>query len=162
MRRIFVRLIVTIGVLAGLHIAPALAGSGPKDVVLYKNPQCDCCERYADYLRKDGFAVKVIPTNELTMISQENGVPPQLQGCHTMLVDGYVVEGHVPLKALHRLLAERPPVKGIALPGMPTGAPGIGGLRWSPLEIYEFKGGQSKLFAEDGGVKMFLTSLWPL
>ena len=160
MRRIFLQLAVTVGLLGVLYAGPAHAGFNPKDAVLYKNPQCDCCERYADYLRKGGFAVKVIPTNDLTMISEKNGVPPQLQGCHTMLVDGYVVEGHVPLHTLHRLLAEQPPVRGIALPGMPRGAPGIGGLRWSPLEVYEFKDGQSKLFAEDGGIETFLTSFW--
>lgn len=160
MRRIVLQLVVAVGMLGGLYAGPALAGSSPKDVVLYKNPACDCCERYADDLRADGFVVKVIPTNDLTMISQEHGVPSQLQGCHTMLIDGYVVEGHVPLPVLHRLLAEHPAVQGIALPGMPRGAPGIGGLRWSPLKIYEFKDGKSHLFAEESGIKMFLTSFW--
>src|SRR5712692_9071540 len=89
---------------------PALAA--PTRATLYKNPQCSCCEGYAAYLRKNGFEVEVKPTNDLTEISQKAGVPEALQGCHTMFVDNYVIDGHVPVNVIRRLLSERPPIAG--------------------------------------------------
>ena len=103
---------------------------------LYKNPQCGCCEGYADYLRENGFEVEVKPTNDLTQISREAGVPENFQGCHTTFIDGYVVDGHVPVNAVRKLLSERPEIAGIALPGMPLGSPGMGGEKTGPFEIY--------------------------
>lgn len=103
---------------------------------LYKNPQCGCCEGYADYLRDNGFEVEVKPTNDLTQISREAGVPENFQGCHTSFIDGYVVDGHVPVNAVRKLLSERPDIAGIALPGMPLGSPGMGGEKTGPFEIY--------------------------
>lgn len=103
---------------------------------LYKNPQCGCCEGYADYLRENGFEVEVKPTNDLTRISREAGVPENFQGCHTTFIDGYVVDGHVPVNAVRKLLSERPEIAGIALPGMPLGSPGMGGEKTGPFEIY--------------------------
>ena len=113
---------------------PALAA--PTRATLYKNPQCTCCEGYAAYLRKNGFEVDVQPTNDLTEISQKAGVPEALQGCHTMFVDGYVVDGHVPVNVIRRLLSERPPIAGITLPGMPEGSPGMTGSKTGPFTIY--------------------------
>jgi hypothetical protein len=72
------------------------AVAAPIKAILYKNPQCTCCEGYAAYLRQNGFEVDVKPTNDLAEISQKAGVPEKYQGCHTMFVDGYVVDGHVP------------------------------------------------------------------
>ena len=108
----------------------------PYSATLYKNPQCGCCEGYADYLRANGFEVEVKPTFDLAEISRNAGVPGNFQGCHTMLIDGYVVDGHVPLDTLNRLLSERPDVAGITLPGMPTGSPGMGGSKTGPFTIY--------------------------
>ena len=68
-------------------------------------------------------------------------MPEKFAGCHTTVVDGYVVEGHVPLTALDRLLAERPPVTGISLPGMPTGSPGMDGVKYAPFRIFSFNDG---------------------
>jgi hypothetical protein len=103
---------------------------------LYKNPQCGCCEGYADYLRENGFEVEVKPTNDLTQISREAGVPEDFQGCHTMFIDGYVVDGHVPVTTVRKLLSERPDIAGVALPGMPLGSPEMGGEKTGPFEIY--------------------------
>ena len=109
---------------------------------LYKNPQCDCCEEYAKYLRGHGFTVKVVPTHDLSLIKkQTGGVPEKLEGCHTTLIDKYVVEGHVPIKTLDKLLTERPSIKGISLPGMPQGSPGMSGYRNGPFTIYEIGSG---------------------
>ena len=99
---------------------PALAV--PIQASLYKNPQCGCCEGYAAYLRQNGFVVDVKPTNDLAQISQKAGVPEALQGCHTMFVSGYVVDGHVPVNVIRKLLAERPAIAGITA-NHPAGAP---------------------------------------
>jgi hypothetical protein len=76
-------------------------------------------------------------------------VPEALEGCHTSLIDGYVVEGHVPAKSLNKLLTERPAIKGISLPGMPLGSPGMSGRKQEPFTMYEVGEGQSKVFATE-------------
>jgi hypothetical protein len=113
---------------------PALAD--PIAATLYKNPQCSCCEGYAAYLRENGFTVDVKPSNDLAQISTEAGVPAEMEGCHTMFVDGYVVDGHVPVGVIRKLLSERPKIAGITLPGMPMGSPGMGGEKSGPFTIY--------------------------
>jgi hypothetical protein len=105
---------------------------------LYKNPQCSCCEQYANYLRRHGYTVKVGATHDLPIIKKQvGGVPQKLEGCHTTLIDKYVVEGHVPVKTLDKLLTERPDIRGISLPGMPEGSPGMTGHKTEPFTIYE-------------------------
>jgi hypothetical protein len=133
--------------LAGvLGAAPAsLAGSG--EAVLYKDPQCGCCEAYADHLRANGFAVTVEAREDLALIKRRQGVPGALEGCHTMLVDGYVVEGHVPVNTLLRLLRERPEIRGISLPGMPAGSPGMSGEKTAPFTIYEIGDDPPQVYA---------------
>ena len=111
---------------------------------LYKNPQCDCCEGHASHLDRNGFDVTVIPTNDLVPINRQHGVPESLDGCHTTLTSGYVVIGHVPAAVVQRLLAEKPDVTGISIPGMPSGVPGMEGPKEGPLKVYAFgKGGQT-------------------
>jgi hypothetical protein len=119
-----------------LTAAPLRAVAAPIRATLYKDPQCGCCEGYAAYLRQNGFAVEVHPTTDLAEISRQAGVPSELQGCHTMFVDGYVVDGHVPVKTIRKLLSERPAIAGITLPGMPTGSPGMTGEKTAPFKIY--------------------------
>jgi hypothetical protein len=126
---------------------PAVADEGNGQATLYKNPQCGCCEGYADYLRENGFEVTVKPTHDLPLLHRQHGVPEELVGCHTTLVDGYVVEGHVPIDAVLRLLSERPPIKGIALPGMPAGSPGMSGEKTAPFTIYEIGEGPTEVYA---------------
>ncbi|MEO3432368.1 DUF411 domain-containing protein [Inquilinus sp. CAU 1745] len=109
-------------------------------MTLYKNPQCGCCEGHAEHLRQNGFDVEVIATHDLPLIKQEHQVPMELAGCHTIEVNGYVIEGHVPADVIKRLLAERPDIEGISLPGMPTGSPGMGGPKTEPFTIYTFGG----------------------
>ena len=106
------------------------------EAVLYKDPQCGCCEEYAAHLRANGRRVRVVPTHDLALIKRRQGVPEDLEGCHTMLVGGYTVEGHVPAGVLDRLLAERPAIRGLSLPGMPLGSPGMGGRKAGPFTIY--------------------------
>src|SRR5918996_3047196 len=112
-------------ILLALVVLLATLGAADADelrtATLYKNPACACCESYADYLRENGFEVAIEATHDLPLIKRQYGVPAPLEGCHTTLVEGYVVEGHVPVDALLRLLTEKPAIKGISLPGMPAG-----------------------------------------
>jgi hypothetical protein len=123
------------------------ARAAPDTVTLYKNPECDCCKGYADYLRQHGFAVTVKPTNELSEISRKAGIPADLEGCHTAFIGDYVVDGHVPVEAIEKLLGERPPIRGITLPGMPDGSPGMYGKKSGLFTIYAIaKDGKSTVF----------------
>ena len=113
---------------------------------IYKNPECICCSAYASYLRDNGFEVTVVDTHDLTMIKRQAGVPSALEGCHTLGVEGYTVEGHVPVGILKRLLSERPQIRGISLPGMPMGSPGMAGPKSEPLTVYELSDGAPKVY----------------
>ncbi len=127
------------------------AFAAPTIVTLYKNPQCTCCEAHAKYLEEQGFKVEVKPAPDLHSINQKAGVPDALEGCHTSFIDSYVVIGHVPADAIRKLLAERPKIVGISIPGMasmPTNLPGMPGTRSKPVAIYEIAtdGSTSKIF----------------
>jgi hypothetical protein len=117
-----------------------VAGEVQPQMTLYKNPQCGCCEGHADYLRQNGFDVKVLATHDLPLIKREHDVPDELAGCHTILTDGYVIEGHISAEIIKRLLNERPAITGISLPGMPMGSPGMLGDKTEPFTIYTFGG----------------------
>ena len=123
---------------------PPLALAAPMRVTLYKNPQCGCCEGHADYLNKNGFLVDIIPTDDLLTMFRQAGVPPLLDGCHIIKMDGYVVIGHVPVDAIQKLLVERPKIIGISIPGMPVGLPGMEGPRSAPIAIYEIAPGAAR------------------
>lgn len=138
---------LAIGGATGVFSSSAQTASGGGAVTLYKNPQCDCCEGYASYLRDNGFAVKVIATNDLTQMGEKHGIAEALQPCHLSLIAGYVVGGHIPFEVIQRLLAEKPQIAGITLPGMPTGTPGMGGRKMGPLTIYEIGKGTPKVYA---------------
>lgn len=128
--------------------APAAAAAAERvDAVMYKNPGCECCDGHAEALRRAGFDVTVVPTQELAAVKARAGVPASLQGCHTILVGGYAVEGHVPVAAVQRLLSERPAVRGIALPGMPAGSPGMGGAKTGPFRVMSFGPQGTRLFS---------------
>lgn len=127
--------------------ATAFADDASREAVLYKNPQCGCCEGYATYLRDNGFTVTVKPTHELGPMSRAAGIPEEFEGCHLTFIDGYVVSGHVPVKTVNRLLSERPDIKGITLPGMPMGSPGMSGIKSEPFTIYEVGPRQTKVYA---------------
>lgn len=141
------RALLPITLLLWAFTASAATAGEPSKVVLYKNPQCGCCQAYAGVLRANGFKVTVRSTDDLLLIKRRYGVPEPLRACHTMLVEGYVVEGHVPIKTLKRLLAERPDIKGISLPGMPQGSPGMTGRKSGPFTIYTLSKGAPKIYA---------------
>lgn len=112
--------------------------SARASVVVYRTPTCGCCKSYEDYLRKHGYAIQSEVLDDLEPVRADNGVPPDAASCHTVLIDGYAVEGHVPVEAIDKLLSERPEVDGIGIPGMPINAPGMGEPGGEPLEIVSF------------------------
>lgn len=120
-----------------------------RQATVYKNPQCGCCNEYIGYLRRHGFKVKTIDTPNISPVKQQYGVPLHLESCHTTLIDGYVIEGHVPVKSIARLLSERPKIKGIALPRMPAGSPGMNGRKTEPFVIYEIADGTPRVYATE-------------
>ena len=136
--------------LSALLIA-AVSAAATENVpaTLYKNPSCTCCDAYANYLRANGFDVAVIEHPNMTLIKQQHGVGEKLKGCHTTIIKDYVVEGHVPLGAIKRLLTEKPAIKGISLPGMAEGSPGMSGTTDGPFEILSIPGkdGPPEVFA---------------
>ena len=102
-------------------------------VTITKDPNCSCCTGWAEHVRAAGFPVTVVSATDLKPLKTRLGVPGDLSGCHTAEVGGYVIEGHVPVAAIQRLLREQPKATGLAVPGMPAGSPGMGGTP----EIYE-------------------------
>lgn len=130
-------------VLAAPILLTAAGCSGPAEasgpeITVYKTPTCGCCRNWVDHLREEGFRVTTEDMPDLTQVKHEHGVPEGLASCHTAVVDGYTVEGHVPADVIRRLLVERPAVTGIAVPGMPMGSPGMEGPFSQPYEIYTF------------------------
>jgi len=126
--------------------SPAGAHADDLEMTVFKDPNCGCCALWVDHMRANGFQVVVRNLEGLDRVKQMAGVPGPLQSCHTAVVDGYVIEGHVPAGSVHRLLADRPKVRGLAVPGMPVGSPGMPG---EPLETYEvitFGGAGQTLF----------------
>ena len=143
------RTLITFAILTFAMSSTIAAADDKPHATLYKSPQCGCCEAYADYLRGNGFAVTVHATDDLFGLKQQHGVPEGFEGCHTTLIDGYVVEGHVPVDTLERLLSERPDIAGISLPGMPQGSPGMTGHKSEPFTVYEFSEGQPSVYATE-------------
>src|SRR5258707_10416872 len=140
-------LMFLIGGAVGIVSPSARAVDGSKKVTLYKDPQCGCCEGYADYLRSHGFEVSIVPTHDLPLLDEKYGIPTELHPCHLSLVGGYVVGGHVPINVVNRLLAEKPRITGIPLPGIPLGSPGMNGEKTAPFKIYEIAKGPHRVYA---------------
>ena len=131
------------------HVAQPAKGP-PVRMVVYKTPTCGCCKSWVEHAQAAGFQVEVHDTADVAPIKNEHGLPQHLASCHTAIVDGYVIEGHVPADVIRRLLAERPQVAGIAVPGMPAGSPGMEmGSRKDPYDIIAF--------ARDGKVSVYET-----
>ena len=124
MRRLLAGLVLAVA--AGSAYALLAAAEDPQ-VKVYKSATCGCCTKWVDHLRSRGFSVEATDVEDLERVKLENGIPGQLASCHTAFVEGYFVEGHVPAEDVQRLLAERPRIAGLAVPGMPIGSPGMEG-----------------------------------
>ena len=133
---------------AAEQVASGLASDA--DVVVYKSPTCGCCTGWIEHLREAGYSVETVDMTayaDLQAVKGSQGVPSDLGSCHTAVIDGYTVEGHVPGDVIARLLQERPEIKGIAVPGMPIGSPGMEGPNPQPYQVIAFTAdGQRSVF----------------
>lgn len=135
-------------------VASAPAASSDADsatLVVYKESTCPCCNAWVDYMRTNGFRVVTYNVSDLPAVKAKHEIGPALQSCHTTEVGGYYVEGHVPAELVRRLLAERPRIAGLAVPGMPIGSPG---MEVGPPEPYDIlavdSAGRTTVFASRG------------
>lgn len=136
--------LLVVGMWLAIVGAPALAA----DVTVYKSPTCGCCTGWVKHMEKNGFKVKTHDVEDVTPYKQRYGVSPSLASCHTAVVDGYVIEGHVPAGDIRRLLKERPKIAGLAVPGMPASSPGMdapGNIPYDTLAIE--KNGGTRIYA---------------
>ena len=122
--------------------------SGKVTATIFKSSSCGCCSVYAQYMGKKGFDVKVVETEDSSPISDKYGIPSSMESCHTTVIGDYFVEGHVPVEAINKLLEEKPDIAGIAMPGMPSGSPGMPGAKKAAFIIYAV--------AKDGSTSEFM------
>ena len=117
-------------------------------LLVYKSPTCGCCAKWVEHVNAAGFTSETTNVPDVSPIKIKHGVPAELASCHTSLVGGYVIEGHVPAEDIRRLLRERPAVVGLAAPGMPAGSPGMDVPNSPPYQVLSFdKQGRTKVFA---------------
>ena len=121
---------------AGLSLLQVLPAVAAVSIQVYKNPDCGCCTGWVDHLKAEGFSVAVTQVADTSQTRKRLGVPERFASCHTAVVDGYVLEGHVPAVEVRKLLASRPKAIGLAVPGMPAGSPGMEmGARRDPYQV---------------------------
>lgn len=130
------------------EMAPTESTSSAPNMTVYHDPDCDCCSKWIDHMRVNGFAVEAVPTRDMNRMKRDLGVPRNLPSCHTAVVGDYVIEGHVPAGDVKRLLAEQPDARGLSVPGMPLGSPGMEmGDRRMAYDVIQFH--------EDGDTSVF-------
>lgn len=128
--------------------AQPVASSGLEPVTVYKSPTCGCCKKWVQHLKNNGFEVSAIDRNDMVSIKAQSGIPRELASCHTAMVGGYVIEGHVPANDIKRLLTERPKISGLSVPGMPMGSPGMEGSRKDNYQVITFsESGENTVFS---------------
>jgi hypothetical protein len=131
------------------RVALAELSAAPSVITVYKDPGCECCARWVKHLSANGFVVSVHDVQNMDEIKRTMNVPPSLESCHTAVVDKYVVEGHVPADVIKKFLAEKPSMLGLAVPGMPTGSPGMEGGRAERYNVVAFdRSGTSRVYAK--------------
>jgi hypothetical protein len=147
--------ILALTFLAALLLTACTGGASARNstdtinVRVFRSPTCSCCGAWVEYMEQNGFNVMVEDVLDMAPIKARYQVPPELQSCHTAIVDGFVIEGHVPVREILRLIAERPDVIGLAVPGMPAGAPGMEGTAQDPFDVIAFDdAGQVQIFAQ--------------
>jgi hypothetical protein len=129
---------------------PLLAAGAAQSIHVYKSPTCGCCTDWVEHMESNGFDVEVTDTHNMNRVKMEAGLSPNLASCHTAFVGDYVIEGHVPASDIQRLLADAPKARGLAVPGMPAGSPGMEmGDRKDHYQVLMFNdNGQTKVFSE--------------
>ncbi len=148
--------LIALLILAALPSFASAAPGGaakPFDITVYRSPSCSCCGKWMEHLRKNGFAIKEIQSEDMAPIKRQHGVTDELKSCHTALIGGYVVEGHVPAGDIKTLLEKKPAVTGLSVPGMPVGTPGMEmGDRHDPYAVVQFdRSGAVRVFHDYPG-----------
>ena len=118
------------------------------EITMYKAPTCGCCNVYAQYLKRNDISVNLNEVSDVAPYKDEAGIPANMRSCHTSKVGNYFVEGHVPLEAIEKMMKEKPDIKGIMMPGMPSGSPGMPGSKQGTWTIYALQ--------NDGSVTEFM------
>lgn len=116
-------------------VAPLLTHAAAPKMTVYKTPACGCCGKWVDHMEANGFDVTVHDVSSTAPYRRQYGIPDQLQSCHTAVVNGYAIEGHVPASDVKRLITEKPKARGIVVPGMPMGSPGMEGSRTDSYSV---------------------------
>ena len=143
------KIALALALAATLGAVAAPQTAAPPAVLVHKSPSCGCCKAWMTHLKESGFTVTGKDMDDVQPIKAELGVPANLGSCHTAIVDGYVIEGHVPAADIQRLLKERPRIAGLAVPGMPAGSPGMEGGRKDAYEVIAFDAkGKTSVFAK--------------
>jgi len=123
-------------------------------MTVYKSAQCGCCTEWVEHVTANGFTVRAVNTEDLAAVKREMGIPARLASCHTVVVGSYVVEGHVPASDIKRLLSTKPRVRGLAVPGMPVGSPGMeqgSPANYDRYDVLSFSAdGTTSVFASHG------------
>lgn len=137
-------------ILGTILLAACTSAAQAASFTMYRDPSCGCCEAWAAHKRQgDRHEVATVDHPDMASVKTQNGVPDDLRSCHTMIADGYVIEGHVPVADVERLLAERPDwVEGLAVAGMPLESPGMeAGGKVQPYQVIAFGNGRREVFA---------------
>ena len=127
----------------------ASSTAAPIPIKVYKDPNCGCCKEWVKHLEANGFKVETMDMPDLTLLKQKYGVKPEIQACHTAIVGGYVVEGHVPADVIKKMLNEKPAIAGLAVPGMPQGSPGMESATKERYNVLTFdRAGRTTVYAQ--------------
>jgi hypothetical protein len=148
MRSLILMIVCLVPALPGCSQSEPPAQAAAPRLVVHKSPTCGCCVKWEVGIRSKGFQVESVITDDLSQLKAKNRVPAELASCHTAFVEGYVIEGHVPAHAIQRLLSERPAARGLGVPGMPAGSPGM-------AEPGQEGGYDVLLLREDGTTELF-------
>lgn len=119
----------------------------PREITVWKSPSCGCCGKWVDYLKARGYKVTVNDMNDVSPVKRQHRIPEGMWSCHTAVIEGYTVEGHVPAEDIERMLRDKPQIAGLAVPGMVSGSPGMEGPNPEHYEVIAFGGGRTSVFA---------------
>jgi len=125
---------------------PAVSGAS-KEMTVWKSPSCGCCGKWIDYLKARGYKITVYDMDDVTPVKRQHRMPEAMWSCHTAVIDGYLVEGHVPEEDIARMVKEKPQIAGLAVPGMVTGSPGMEGPNPRHYDVIAFGSGRTSVFA---------------
>jgi hypothetical protein len=145
------RTVIAFMTVTALGIAIEARADTPPTIKVWKDPNCGCCTGWADHLRRNGFVVTIVDTAAMSEVKAHLGIPTELASCHTAETSGYVIEGHVPAHAIKRLLAAKSPGRGLAVPGMPIGSPGMEGGTLEAYDVVLFGSKSSQAFGRYKG-----------